>query len=59
MLSKALHQLVLVLFEVIGVIHRAAALDLVIVVIQGFHADVLVLSGDHQVSEVQVDGGLL
>ena len=59
MLSKALDQLVLVLLEVVGVVFSTASPDLIVVVIEGFDCDVLVFPGDHPVSEVQVDGGLL
>ena len=58
MSSQVFHQSVLVLCEVIRIYELVSPFDFVIVVVQGFSLNVLILSRDNLVSNAQVDGSL-
>ena len=58
MSSQVFHQSVLVLCEVIRIYELIAPFDLIIVVVEGFSLNVLILSRDNLVSNAQVDGSL-
>ena len=58
MSSQMFHQTVLVLCEVIRIYELITPFDLIIVVVEGFSLNVLILSRDNLVSNAQVDSSL-
>ena len=59
MSPQVFHQSILVLCEVIRIYELIAPFDFIVVVVEGFSLDVLILACENLVSNAQIDGCLL